>query len=110
MRPDQWPSDLTVQDVARSTGGFSGWHSHPGITVVVVASGEVTISREKVTGGKCRVQTYKTGDVFVEFPGDENQANNYGTVPVVVAVTFFNVPHLGSTRIDRTAPLNCPAP
>jgi hypothetical protein len=29
-------------------------------------------------------------------------------VPAVLAVTFFNVPHGGSNRIERTDPGNCP--
>ena len=100
---------VTVQNTFLA-GGFSGWHSHPGITMVIVVSGEITLFREAVKGGKCRVQTYVAGDVFLERPGDEANAVNHGTVAAVVAATFFNVPH-GTpppTRIDRTAPLNCP--
>lgn len=98
---------VTVQNTF-AAGGFSGWHSHPGITVVVVQSGQITIYREDVGGGKCRVHTYSAGQSFVERPGDQQNGVNNGTVPAVVAVTFFNVPHAGSTRIERTNPNNCP--
>ena len=98
---------VTVQNTFLA-GGFSGWHSHPGLTMVIVVSGEITLFREAVKGGKCRVQTYVAGDVFLERPGDQANAVNHGTVAAVVAATFFNVPHGTPTRIDRTAPLNCP--
>ena len=31
-----------------------------------------------------------------------------GSEPFVVAATFFNVPHGGSSRIDQADPGNCP--
>ena len=89
-------------------GGFSGWHSHPGTVVLVVQSGEFTLFSERVKGGKCTVHTYSSGQVYLEQPGDEENAVNNGTVPAVLAVTFFNVPHGGSNRIERTDPGNCP--
>jgi quercetin dioxygenase-like cupin family protein len=98
---------LTAQNTF-APGGFSGWHSHPGTVLLIVQSGEVTISSERVGGGKCRVHTFTAGQVFLEQPKDEQNAVNNGTVPAVLAVTFFNVPHDGSNRIDRTNPGNCP--
>jgi quercetin dioxygenase-like cupin family protein len=98
---------LTAQNTF-ALGGFSGWHSHPGTVLVIVQSGEVTLFSERVGGGKCRVHTYTAGQVFLEQPKDEQNAVNNGTVPAVVAVTYFNVPHGGSNRIDRTNPGNCP--
>lgn len=98
---------VTVQNTF-APSGFAGWHSHPGLTMVIVQSGEITLFVEKVKGGKCRVHTYHAGEVFIEQPWNEQNAVNHGTVPAVVAVTFFNVPHGTATRIDRAAPLNCP--
>jgi hypothetical protein len=46
--------------------------------------------------------------VYLERPGNEQTAVNHGSVPAVLAVTFFNVPHGGSARIERTDPGNCP--
>jgi hypothetical protein len=47
-------------------------------------------------------------DGSAEQPGDEENGVNNGTVPAVLGVTFFNVPHGGSNRIERTNPGNCP--
>ena len=104
----QTGNDVVTAQNTFAPGGFSGWHSHPGIVVLVVQSGEVTIFSEPVDGDECSVHTYTAGQVFLERPEDEQNVVNNGTVPAVVAVTFFNVPHGGSNRIERTDPGNCP--
>jgi quercetin dioxygenase-like cupin family protein len=97
---------VTVQNtIAR--GGFSGWHSHPDVAVIIVQSGRFTLYREPVGGGACTFHTYTPGHVFVELPGDQENAVNNDHAPTVVAVTFFNVPHGGSPRIERTNPGDC---
>jgi quercetin dioxygenase-like cupin family protein len=87
--------------------GFSGWHSHPGTTVVAVQSGQITLFSEPIAGGKCRVHTYTAGQLFLEHPRNEYNAVNTGAEPEVSAVTFFNVPHGGPSRIDQADPGNC---
>ena len=102
-------NDVVVNQNTIQPAGFSGWHSHPGITVIAVQSGQVTLYSEPIAGGTCRVRTYTAGQVFLEHPSNEYNAVNTGAAPAVVAVTFFNVPHLGSARIEQTNPGNCPA-
>jgi quercetin dioxygenase-like cupin family protein len=97
---------LTVQNT-ETPGGSSGWHSHPGTAVIVVQSGTFTLYSEPVGGGPCTIHIYSAGQVYLEQPEDEQNGVNTGTVDVVVAVTFFNVPHGGSARIERTNPGNC---
>jgi hypothetical protein len=41
-------------------------------------------------------------------PENEENAVNTGTVNTVFAITFFNVPHDGLTRLDRDDPGDCP--
>ena len=100
-------NDVAVNQNTIQPAGFSGWHSHPGTTVVAVQSGQLTLFSERIAGGKCRVRTYSAGQVFLEHPKNEYNAVNTGAEPAVVAVTFFNVPHLGSSRIEQTNPGNC---
>ena len=100
--------DVVTTQNTLTPGGFSGWHSHPGFSVLVIQSGELTLYRTRVGGGGCRVKTYSAGQVFLEKPDDQENAVNTGTVPTVLAVTFFNVPHGGSARIERTNPGDCP--
>jgi quercetin dioxygenase-like cupin family protein len=100
--------DVVTTQNTIEPAGFSGWHSHPGIAVLVLQSGQLRLYKEPVTGGECRVHTYTAGQVFLERPANEYNAVNTGTEPAVLAVTFFNVPHDGSARIERTNPGNCP--
>ena len=51
-------TDVVAVQNTFASGGSSGWHSHPGPTVVVVRSGQITIYSESARGGRCRVQTY----------------------------------------------------
>jgi quercetin dioxygenase-like cupin family protein len=101
-------NDVVTSQNTLAPGGFSGWHSHPGTSVLVIQSGQLTLFSEPVAGGKCRVHTYTAGQVFLEQPKNEQNAINTGAVPTVLAVTFLNVPHGGSARIERTNPGNCP--
>ena len=101
-------NDVVINQITVQPAGFSGWHSHPGTTVVAVQSGQLTVFSERIAGGKCRVRTYTAGQVFLEHPKIKYNVVNTGSEPYVVAVTFFNVPHGGSSRIDQTDPGNCP--
>jgi quercetin dioxygenase-like cupin family protein len=98
---------VTAQNHA-DPGGFTGWHSHPGVAVVVLQAGQVTMYSEPVGGGKCSVHTYSAGQVFLERPHDEENIVNTGGVATQAGATFFNVPHGGSTFIDRPDPGDCP--
>ena len=100
-------NDVATAQNTVAPGGSSGWHSHPGTALVIVQSGEITSFSERVKGGRCRIHTYTAGQLFLEQPKDEQTGINYGTVPTVLAVTFFNVPHGDNSRIERTDPGNC---
>ena len=101
-------NDVAVNQNTIQPAGYSGWHSHPGTTVIAVQSGQVTLYSEPIAGGECRVRTFTAGQVFLERPSNEYNAVNTGGEPEVSAVTFFNVPHGGSARIEQTNPGNCP--
>jgi quercetin dioxygenase-like cupin family protein len=101
-------NDVVVNQNTIQPAGYTGWHSHPGTTVIAVQSGQVTLYSEPIAGGTCRVRTYTAGQVFLEHPSNEYNAVNTGAEPEVSAVSFFNVPHLGSARIEQTNPGNCP--
>ena len=101
-------NDVAVNQNTIQPAGFTGWHSHPGITVIAVQSGQVRLFSGRITGGRCRARTYPAGQVFLEHPKNEYDAVNIGTEPAVSAITFFNVPHGGSSRIDQIDPGNCP--
>jgi quercetin dioxygenase-like cupin family protein len=101
-------NDIVTAQNTINPGGFTGWHSHPGVAVIAVQAGQVTLYSEPVGGGKCSVDTFSAGQVFLERPNDEENAVNTGGVPEVAGITFFNVPHGGAARIDRPDPGDCP--
>lgn len=79
-------TDVRIQKNVISAGGRSGWHHHPGIVIVAVASGAVTF-----THSDCSSKTYgpglPNGAVFAEGGDDPGQASS--TTGATVYVTFI---------------------
>lgn len=97
--------DVVVQSATFAPGGHSGWHSHPGATVIYVVSG--TFSFYPAT--TCVRQQYTAGQGVVEPGGGVQLARNEGTEPLVLNVVYFDVPTAtpGAFRIDQPEPANC---
>ena len=78
-------TDVRVQRLVFSPGGFSGWHHHPGIILVAVESGFVTLWE-----ADCSSKTYGPGSpnasVFVE--GGEHPVQVTSAGGATVYVTF----------------------
>lgn len=83
--------------------GSSGWHSHPGIVLVTVASGAVTFY-----DADCSFTIHAAGTSFVESDGDTGLARNESsTTPAVVYVTYVVPAGAPALRIDQPNP-GCP--
>jgi quercetin dioxygenase-like cupin family protein len=101
----QGDTDLYVTRNVIDPGGQSGWHTHPGPSLIVVAVGEVTAyDGDDPT---CTPKRYKAGEGFID-PGDGHVhlLRNETTAPAeTVAVQFLPK---GATRREGTpAPGNC---
>jgi hypothetical protein len=100
------PTDVRVARIDIAPGGYSGWHHHPGIVIVTVASGVVTF-----THSDCSSKTYgpglPNGAVFVE--GGDHPAQASSTTGAVNYVTFI-APHANPPvfRIDDHDFPGCP--
>jgi quercetin dioxygenase-like cupin family protein len=81
----------------------TGWHTHPGRTLVTVKSGTFTVYH----ADDCTPMTYGPGDAFVEFPTTVHVGRNETTETVELGVVFFRVPIDGSPRIDQPQPEDC---
>jgi len=80
-------ADAQIVDVAFDPGGYTGWHSHPGVEVGTVKSGAVTLKR--VRDGECRINTYTAGQAFVAY-----QFGDKALEPVHGGPARLVVPHL----------------
>jgi hypothetical protein len=95
---------IATNTVTIQPGGSSGWHFHPGVTLVSVASGSVVRY-----DAHCTPTLFATNSAFVESGNHPLLVRNEGTIPAVNIVTFL-VP-AGTTnpglRIDSPNP-GCP--
>jgi quercetin dioxygenase-like cupin family protein len=81
----------------------TGWHTHPGRTLVTVKSGTFTVYHAE----ECDPLVYEAGDAFVELPTTVHVGRNETTEAVELGVVFFKVPIGGSPRIDQPQPEDC---
>lgn len=80
-----------MQNVTIQPGAQTGWHSHHGPVVVVVAAGTMTLYQ--ADDPSCTGETFTAGEVFVD-PGQGNvhNARNEGSLGVSLYATYFDVP------------------
>lgn len=95
------PVDVVMQEITWAPGATSGWHSHPGVVLVLVKSpaegqppGILEYHR-----ADCTTQTLTVGDVLIESSERPAVLHNHGATSVVVDVTFV-VPTGVPLRID----------
>jgi quercetin dioxygenase-like cupin family protein len=99
------PSDLYVQNNVWAPGGSTGWHTHPGHSLIVVTAGSVTAYEGDDPG--CTPRVYTVGAGFVD-PGDDHVhlLRNEGAVEArTVAVQL--IPADATRRIDAPANTAC---
>jgi hypothetical protein len=99
-------SDLYVQSNVWAPGGTTGWHSHPGHSLIIVTAGAVTAYESD--DPSCTPHVYTQGMGFVD-PGGEHfhVLRNEGTVEAkTIAVQLL--PANAGRRIDGTGPAACP--
>ena len=97
-------ADVAVAKVTLEPGGSTGWHHHPGVTLVSVASGTVTEYYED-----CGKTVLKAGEGFFEGSDKPHTVQNTGSGDAVLYATLI-VPSSTSTeglRIDDPQPENC---
>jgi quercetin dioxygenase-like cupin family protein len=104
VESEQRSADIAIAKVVLEPGGSTGWHHHPGVTLVSIASGTVT---EYDT--KCEKSVHKAGEGFVESNDAVHVVRNKGNVNAVLYATFLvptNTTDEG-LRIDEPKPRNC---
>src|SRR3954451_7569803 len=106
--PLKFGTDVAMVQITVQPGGSSGWHSHPGGAIIIVAKGTLTVYSP--ARHRCRTTTYSAGQAFIERPGEVDDVFNTGNVPYVLYVTFPRVPPNVAPRTDELNPGTCQVP
>jgi quercetin dioxygenase-like cupin family protein len=111
LQKTKGPSDLYVQNnvwqpagsTACPTPCSTGWHTHPGHSLIIVTAGTVTEYEED-----CTPHVYVKGDTFVDPGGGHvHILRNESTTDVASTVAVQLIPQKAVRRIDAPAPENC---
>jgi predicted metal-dependent enzyme (double-stranded beta helix superfamily) len=111
--PDYWQaklkthraSDLYVQSNVWTPGGNSGWHTHPGHSMITVLAG--TVTAYEGDDPTCTPKVYTVGMGFVDPGGDHvHVLRNEGAVEART-ITVQLIPADAPRRIDVPDPGNC---
>ena len=91
-------TDLYVVDNVIAPGGTTGWHTHPGPSLVIVKSGTVTNYRAEA--GHCAGVNYPTGTAFVDGGGTDVHEIKNNTDEPAETVAIQLIPHGQPRKID----------
>jgi hypothetical protein len=99
-------SDVYVQSNTWAPGGSTGWHTHPGHSLIIVTAG--TVTGYDGDDPRCRPSVYTVGMGFVDPGGDHvHNLRNEGTEEArTIAVQL--IPADAVRRIDAADPGTCP--
>lgn len=99
-------ADVIVQNVTIAPGAQTGWHSHHGPVIVVVAAGTMTLYQ--ADDPSCTGESFTVGEAFVD-PGQGNvhNARNEGSVGVQLLATYVDVPVGAGPAIAGANPGTC---
>jgi uncharacterized cupin superfamily protein len=98
-------SDIYIQSNVWAPGGSTGWHSHPGNSLIIVTAG--TVTDYEGHDPDCKPHVYKTGMAFADPGGGHvHILRNEGAIEArTIAVQF--TPAGVRRRNDVADPGNC---
>jgi len=96
-------SDVYVTRNAIAAGGQSGWHTHPGPSLITVTVGEITVYEADL----CTPRVYRAGEGSVDLGSGHVHLirNESGATAETVVVQI--IPKDATRRIDAPVPNNC---
>lgn len=102
------PSDLYIQSNTWAVGGSTGWHRHPGHSLIIITAGQVTQYHPD-----CTPEVYgpgtANGPTLLDSGDDEHLIRNEGSVPAAGFAVQI-VPAGATRRIDEPEPDTCQIP
>ncbi len=100
------PTNVYVAHNTVAPGGNSGWHTHPGPSVVVIKTGTATVYDSD--GTSCPVHTYPVGTGFIDSGGGHVHLVANGGTTTLETYAFQIIPAGANRRIDAVQPIACP--
>lgn len=97
-------TDVSVVENRVAPGGTFGWHSHPGPSLIIVKSGEITFYR--ADDPSCTPDVRRAGDALIDEGSSAHVGRNEGTEEVVVIVTRW-LPAGADPRKNEPDPGTC---
>ena len=105
MQKTKGMSDLYVQSNVWQPGGTSGWHTHPGHSLITVVEG--TVTAYDADDPECKPRVYEKGMGFVDTgDGHVHNLRNEGGVEART-ITVQLLPAGAARRIDVEQPKQC---
>ena len=95
-------TDFYVQHLVVGPGGYSGWHTHPGLLIGTVVSGSIDFY-----DANCEKRSFTTGQVFTENT-QVHAIINRGPVDADLSIAYL-IKHNLPRRIEADAPTCAPA-
>jgi quercetin dioxygenase-like cupin family protein len=90
-------TDFYMQHLVLAPGGYSGWHTHPGILVGTVTAGSIDFY-----DAKCQKHSVNVGEVYFE-DGNVHGIANSGTVNADLSIAYL-IKHDAPRRLEADAP------
>lgn len=105
MQKTSGPSYLYVQSNVWQPGGSTGWHTHPGHSLIIVTAG--TVTEYEASDPDCKPHVYTKDMTFVDHGGQHVHIirNEGDGVAQTTAVQL--IPAGAARRIDIQDPGNC---
>lgn len=92
-------STVILAEATWEEGAESGWHRHPGMSIVRMIEGEIEHTMED----DCVPRTYSAGDAWID-PGHVHKADSEGGA--LAHVTFLGIPD-GEPATEWVEPVDC---
>ena len=98
-------SDLYIQNNTWQPGGTTGWHSHPGHSLIIVTTG--TLTNYESDDPNCAPQVYQAPATFVDSGGQHVHMVRNETNAIATGYAVQLIPAGATRRIDADTPPNC---
>jgi hypothetical protein len=106
LQKTKGPSDLYVQSNVWQPGGTTGWHSHPGHSLITVTAG--TLTAYEGHDQSCTPKAYTQGMGFLDPGGDHVHVLRNEDSVEARTITVQLIPADATRRIDAEGPAGCP--